>query len=92
MEPWGYSLRELTWRAEALNMLEWDRVAWTCFWIPRFGKKRYSLEDFHPIRKSMKADLGEVLYWIGKVGRTLPKTMTREEFDRRWEEFKKRGD
>ena len=76
--------------ADAREMREWDRVAWTCFFIPRFGKKRFDIEDFHPLRgRDKTVKLGATLAWMRKMSEHLPEALSEEEKDRRWQEYVK---
>ncbi len=72
-------------------MEEWDRVAWMCFFIPRFTKKRYKVEDFHPLRgKSKAVDIFKLNKRIEEVRKNMPKSLTNEEIDALWEKRKEK--
>jgi len=73
-------------------MEEWDKVAWTCLFIPKFSKKRHKFEDFHPFRGRSKAvNIFKLNKRIEEVGKNLPKSLTNAEIDALWEKHKRKG-
>lgn len=82
----------MVWRMEALQIEAWDHTAWICLHMPSFSKSERKFESFHPLRKSRQTtDIASMNAWVDEVATTLPKTLTREEIDRRWEEHLKNG-
>lgn len=91
VDPWDYSVRELVWRMQAIMLEEWDRVAWLCFYMPRFSSRRMKPEDFHPIRSAKnQVNIGELLCWIKEMKNYLPHKLSEEEIEKRWQAFKKK--
>lgn len=77
---------------EARQLEAWDHTAWICLHIPSFAKSERRFESFHPLRKGQqKTDVAELNAWVDEMSATLPKTLTREEIDRRWQEHLKNG-
>ena len=71
-------------------MEDWDRTAWLCFWMPRLTKKKYTFEDFHPVRgQTKKVNIFKLNEWLKKVGENLPNELSEEEIDKKWEEYKR---
>lgn len=66
---------------------EWDRIAWLCYCMPRFSRRRYRPEDFNPFRSGKEE---------GKPARKRdrPKvqkeTLSEKEIMHRIDEFKRR--
>lgn len=72
-------------------MEEWDKVAWTCFFIPRFTKKRFKLEDFHPFRgRTQAVNIFKLNKRIDELGKNLPETLSKEEIEKMWEKRKEK--
>jgi hypothetical protein len=91
VEPWDYSLRELVWRARARQMEDWDQVAWLCAHVPRFSKRRYTVEDFHPLRKARRqVNISELDRQIKEVESLLPDDLTEDEIEARWKKHLKK--
>ena len=74
-------------------MEQWDHTAWICLHQPRMTKKRYKLEDFHPMRGNRKqVSLYEYNKFMGEARKILPKTLSNEEIEQRWLKYKKEKD
>ena len=79
------------WRAKALELDEWDRIAWLCFYMPRFSRKSYVPDDFHPLRAGdKKMNLGAFTHWVKEMHDYLPATMSNEEIESRWKKAKEK--
>jgi hypothetical protein len=71
-------------------MEEWDRIAWLCAHIPRFGSARKTLDDFHPIRgRNKTVNMGQLLAWGEEQKQRLPKYESEEDIERRWQAYLK---
>lgn len=83
-----FTLRELCWRARAGEMRRWDYVAWLCVHIlAPHTKQSLNAQKFHPMRHvSDRADIGDLHTWVKDAGQQLPKQLSEEEKEIRWQE------
>jgi len=58
-------------------------------WIPKFTKKRWRFENFHPLRgKNQEVNLFQLEKAIKDAAEFLPDTDTNENIDLRWDKIK----
>jgi len=70
-------------------MRAWDHTAWLCFHIPRFTKRRFSVEDFHPLRAQHRSlNVTQFDQWRESVKDKLPDDLSEAEIMRRYEAVK----
>ena len=84
----GFSLRELVWRADALQMEEWDRAAWICLHQPRLKAAKFA--DFHPLRCEESVSPEELLERKEKLKQSMTKGLSDSERQARFKEFWRR--
>ena len=72
-------------------MEEWDRVAWLCYWMPRFGGRKKKPKDFQPFRME---DTEANLRRLDEIVRSkiLPDSLTNEEIDKVLEKYARKED
>ncbi len=58
-------------------MEKWDRVAWLCFHVPSFSKRRRQLADFNPLRARQRtASISAVTKQMDEMKTKLPDTLS----------------
>lgn len=77
-------------------MAEWDRAAWICYCTPRMTKRKYTFEDFHPLRAAegasrRRVNLARLKSWCEEMKKHLPAEDTEENIERRWQEHLDKG-
>lgn len=56
--------------------------------MPKFGKKRYKISDFHPMRKAGSiVNMSEIHKYTVEMAEHLPKQLEPEEIARRWRKY-----
>ena len=89
MEPWGYSLRELDWRAKVIGLTEWDKVAWLVYHVPFTGGKG-KWQDYNPLRQLEKqATKRRFSKDMDSARAHLPDTLTEDEIEELWQKHLK---
>ncbi len=84
--------------SEAVQMGEWDRIAWVCMMMPRFSDTPASFEVCHPFRN----EVGTSDTWDGKTTdlvklqdgldywkERLPEKLTPEEHEAAYQRFRR---
>jgi hypothetical protein len=92
---YAFTLRELVWRAEALQMDAWDRAAWVSLHcvMPHAGRKRVRFEDVHPLRHKPEPQPVTKAWREEMIAKgVLRRERTPEEKERAWREFCRRVD
>jgi hypothetical protein len=83
-EPWGWSLRELSWRANALAADAWDRTAWVCLHTLRPHMKDPPQVPLNPFRdRGQSTSLSE--FEKMREAKVLPEKLSEEEKEARWQ-------
>jgi hypothetical protein len=78
-------------RVRAIQIEDWDQVAWLICHIPTWKRTRRSVASMNPHRKSASSrsvSMADAMRWAEEVKDLLPDTLTREQIDERWEEVK----
>lgn len=87
LDPDRHTLRRIVRMAEIKERIAWNHTAWLCLHIPKFSKKTFSFEDFHPlIREQTKGNISLLRRLAEEID--LPEKLSEEEKRARFEKWK----
>lgn len=80
--------------SDARKIEEWDRVAWTIFWIPKFTRREHPWTFYHPIRCEDVVSLSKLQANLKACADAagLPETSSDADIESRWKKHLKESD